>query len=167
MNKSGALVGVLALAACTAAAPPESKQSGPAFDPVAFFTGATHGDGKLDQIMKGVRTVTVDSVGRPERDGSLTLTQRIAMQGDAPRTRTWKFRQIAPGRYTGSLTDATGPVETVAVGRAIRIRYTMKGGLAVEQWLTLLPGGRAIDNRMTVHKWGMRVATLRERIEKK
>ena len=160
-------VGTLALAACTAAAPPEANEPGPAFDPVAFFTGPSQGDGKLDQIMKGIRTVTVDSVGKPERDGSLTLTQRIAMQGDPPRTRVWKLKQVAPGRYAGSLTDASGPVETVAIGRAIRIRYPMKGGLMVEQWLIALPGGRALDNRMTVTKWGMRVATLRERIEKR
>ena len=167
MRFGGVAVGVMALAACTAAAPPEAAQPGPAFDPVVFFTGATHGDGRLDQVMKGVRTVTVDSIGRPERDGSLTLIQRIAMQGDPPRTRVWKLKQIAPGRYGGSLTDASGPVETRAIGRAIRIRYPMKGGLTVEQWLTLLPGGKAVDNRMTVHKWGMKVATLRERITKR
>ncbi|MEO8142390.1 MAG: DUF3833 family protein [Sphingomicrobium sp.] len=167
MRIGSAAMGLLTLAACTAAAPPEARQPGPAFDPVAFFTGATHGDGKLDQVMKGVRTVTVDSIGRPKKNGSLTLTQRIAMQGDPPRTRVWKLKQVAPGRYAGSLTDASGPVETIAIGRAIRIRYPMKGGLTVEQWLIALPGGRAIDNRMTVHKWGMRVATLRERIEKR
>ena len=167
MNRGGVLVALLALTACTAAAPPEAKQPGPAFDPVAFFTGATHGDGKLDQIMKGVRTVTVDSVGTPEANGSLTLTQRIAMQGDPPRTRVWRLKQVAPGRYAGSLSDASGPVETVAIGRALRIRYPMKGGLMVEQWLVALPGGRALDNRLTVTKWGMRVATLHERIEKR
>jgi len=167
MNRGGVLVALLALTACTAAAPPEAKQPGPAFDPVAFFTGATHGDGKLDQIMKGVRTVTVDSVGTPEANGSLTLTQRIAMQGDPPRTRVWRLKQVAPGRYAGSLSDASGPVETVAIGRALRIRYPMKGGLLVEQWLVALPGGRALDNRLTVTKWGMRVASLRERIEKR
>ena len=168
MRTTGALVGLGALAACTAAAPPpEAKQAGPAFDPVAFFTGQTHGNGKLDQVLKDVRTVTVDSVGKPESDGSLTLTQRIAMQGDPPRTRVWKLKNVAPGRYAGSLTDASGPVETVAVGRAIRIRYPMKGGLRVEQWLTARPGGRVIDNSMTVTKWGLQVATLRERIEKR
>lgn len=167
MNRGGVLVALLAATACTAAAPPEAKQPGPAFDPVAFFTGATHGDGKLDQIMKGVRTVTVDSVGTPEANGSLTLTQRIAMQGDPPRTRIWRLKRVAPGRYAGSLSDASGPVETVAIGRALRIRYPMKGGLMVEQWLVALPGGRALDNRLTVTKWGMRVASLRERIEKR
>jgi len=167
MRNGSVAVGLLALAACTAAAPPEAEQPGPAFDPVAFFTGPTHGDGTLDQIMKGVRTVAVDSVGKPEANGSLTLTQRIAMQGDPPRTRVWRLKQVAPGRYTGTLTDASGPVETVAIGRALRIRYPMKGGLQVEQWLVAMPGGRALDNRMTVTKWGMRVATLRERIEKR
>ena len=167
MMRGSALVALLALAACTAAAPPEASEPGPAFDPVAFFTGPSHGDGQLDQIMKSVRTVTVDSVGKPEANGSLTLTQRIAMQGDPPRTRVWKLKQIAPGRYAGSLTDASGPVETVAIGRALRIRYPMKGGLLVEQWLVALPGGRALVNRLTVTKWGMRVATLRERIEKR
>ena len=169
MRKSGAAVGLLALVACAsaAAAPSETSQPGVAFDPVAFFTGSTRGEGRLDQIMKGVRTVTVDSVGKPEANGTMTLTQRIAMQGEPPRTRVWKFRPVAPGRYTGTLTDASGPVETVAIGRAIRIRYPMKGGLKVEQWLTALPGGRALDNRMTVTKWGMRVATLRERITKR
>jgi len=167
MNRGGVLVALLAATACTAAAPPEAKQPGPAFDPVAFFTGATHGDGKLDQIMKGVRTVTVDSVGTPEANGSLTLTQRIAMQGDPPRTRVWRLKQVAPGRYARSLSEASGPVETVAIGRALRIRYPMKSGLLVEQWLVALPGGRALDNRLTVTKWGMRVASLRERIEKR
>lgn len=167
MRPNRAAVGLLALAACAAAAPPEARQPGPAFDPVAFFTGATRGDGKLDQIMKGVRAVTVDSVGKPEANGALTLTQRIAMQGDPPRTRIWRLKQVAPGRYAGSLTDASGPVETVVIGRALRIRYPMKGGLKVEQWLTALPGGRAIDNHLTVTKWGLRVATLRERIDKR
>ena len=166
MMRGSAVVALLALAACTAAAPPEASQPGPAFDPVAFFTGPSRGDGKLDQIMKGIRTVTVDSVGTPEANGSLTLTQHIVTQGDKPRDRVWKLKQVAPGRYSGKLTDANGSVETIAVGRAIRIRYPMKGGLKVEQWLVVLPGGRALDNRLTVTKWGMKVASLHERITK-
>ena len=166
MRRAVAVI-ALALAACGATAPPEATEQGEAFDPVAFFTGRSHGDGLLDQVMKGRRRVTVDSVGKLEANGVLTLTQRIAMAGDAPRTRVWKFKQVAPGRYGGSLSDASGPVETLAVGRAIRIRYPMKGGLKVEQWLIALPGGRALDNRLTVTKWGMRVASLHERIEKR
>ena len=167
MKAARAIVAFLALAACTAAAPPEATEAGPALDPIAFFTGTSHGDGQLDQIMKGARTITVDSVGTPEADGSITLTQHIVTQGDKPRDRVWRLKQVAPGRYAGSLTDANGPVETVAIGRAIRIRYPMKSGLQVEQWLVALPGGKALDNRLSVTKWGMKVASLHERIEKR
>lgn len=167
MRSGRAIVAFLALTACTAAAPPEATQAGPAFDPIAFFIGTSHGDGRLDQIMKGVRNVTVDSVGKREADGAVTLTQHIVTQGDKPRDRVWRLKQVAPGRYVGSLTDANGPVETLAIGRAIRIRYPMKGGLLVEQWLVAMPGGRVLDNRLSVTKWGMNVASLHERIEKR
>ena len=167
MKAARAIVAFLALTACTAAAPPEATQAGPAFDPIAFFTGTSHGDGQLDQIMKSARTVIVDNVGTPEADGSITLAQQIVTQGDKPRDRVWRLKQVAPGRYAGSLTDANGPVETVAIGRAIRIRYPMKSGLQVEQWLVALPGGTALDNRLSVTKWGMNVASLHERIEKR
>ena len=171
MKSAWAIVALLALTicttACTAAAPPEAKQAGPAFDPIAFFTGTSHGDGRLKQIMKGVRNITVDSVGTPEADGSISLAQHIVTQGDAPRDRVWRLRQTAPGRYAGTLTDASGPVETITVGRAIRIRYPMKGGLQVEQWLVAMPNGKMLDNRLSVTKWGIHVASLHERISKR
>ena len=166
MNRGGVAALALALGACGTAPPPEAAQKGEAFDPIAFFTGATHGEASLEQIFKGSRRVTVDSIGRPTK-GGLLLVQRISVAGDKPRTRRWLLRRTAPGRYGGALTDANGPVETQAVGRAIRIRYPMKGGLHVEQWLVALPGGRSLDNRLTVTKWGVRVATLHERIEKR
>lgn len=156
----------LALGACGSPPPPEASEPGEAFDPIAFFTGRTHGEGTLDQVLKGSRRLTVDSIGRERKDG-LILTQRISVAGEPPRTRNWLLRRTGPGRFAGSLTDADGPVETTAIGRAIRIRYPLKGGLEVEQWLVALPGGRSLDNRLTVTKWGIRVASLRERITKR
>ena len=166
MRRDGVAAFALALSACGSAPPPEASQAGEAFDPIAFFTGATHGEANLDQIFKGSRRVSVDSIGRPTK-GGLLLTQRITVAGEKPRTRRWVLRRTAPGRYGGSLTDANGPVETQAVGRAIRIRYPMKGGLKVEQWLVARANGRSLDNRLTVTKWGFRVATLEERIDKR
>jgi hypothetical protein len=43
----------------------------------------------------------------------------------------------------------------------------MKDGLQVEQTLTPIEGGRAIDNVMKVRKFGLPVATLREHIRKR
>ena len=166
MKRSAVAAAALMLSACGPKPPPEASETGEAFDPIAFFTGATHGEARLEQIFKTDRAVSVDSVGRPVA-GGLLLTQRIRVAGDRPRIRKWLLRRTAPGRYAGSLTDANGPVETLAIGRAIRIRYPMKGGLQVEQWLVALPGGRVLDNRLTVTKWGMRAAALHERIERR
>jgi hypothetical protein len=49
----------------------------------------------------------------------------------------------------------------------VQIRYVMTNGIRVEQVLKPLPGGNALDNRSTFHKFGMKVATLTERIEKR
>jgi hypothetical protein len=138
-----------------------------AIDPVAFFTGASHGEGRLREAFKRERRVSTDSVGRAEKDGLLILDQRMAIEGEPLRIRHWRLRQVGPNRFTGTLTDATGPVEAQIIGRSIRIRYPMKGGLKVESWLTAAPGAKAFDNKSIITKWGLKVATLTERIEKR
>jgi hypothetical protein len=154
---------VIAVALATSAtAAPEQR-----VDPVAFFTGASHGEGRLKEALKRERRVAVDSVGHAEKDGLLVLDQRLAIEGEPVRIRRWRLRQVGPNRYSGTLSDATGPVEAQVIGRTIRIRYPMKGGLKVDSRLTPLAGGRAFDNRTTITKWGLTVATLTERIEKR
>jgi len=137
------------------------------FDPVAFFTGATHGEGQLKEAFKREKRVTVNSVGRAEKGGLLLLDQKVAVEGEPLRLRHWRLRETAPGRYAGTISDATGPVEAQAVGQAMRIRYSMKGGIKVETWLTALPGGRAVQNKTSFAKWGLKVGSLNERIEKR
>ena len=138
-----------------------------AFDPIAFFTGPSHGTGRLEQVLKATRSVRVDSNGHAERDGTLVIKQRVTIEGDPPRDRVWRLRQVAPGRYAGTLSDAIGPVTAETVGKSILISYRMKGNLKVSQTLTPIGNGRAVDNRMTIRKWGMKVASLTERIEKR
>ena len=161
-----ALVAAAMLAGCAPEPPPAAREAGPAFDPIVFFAGATHGAATLDQLFRADRTMTVQSEGTLGRDGALTLRQRISVEGSPVRMRSWVMRRSGGGTYSGSLTDAVGPVDTRTIGRAIRIRYEMKGGLKVEQWLYALPGGRALDNRLSVTKWGVEVASVRERITK-
>ena len=155
----------LGLAACAAPASPAAREAGPAFDPVAFFTGASHGKATLKQIFKRDRRVSVDSLGRATPGGGVLLRQAIRTEGSAPRTRLWSLRPAGAGHWSGTLTDATGPVAVDAVGAAIRIRYSMKGGLAVEQWLVPL-SATSLDNRLSVRKFGLTVASLHERIDK-
>jgi len=162
VNRAAAAGIVLALAAGAAPA-----QSPTVFDPVEFFTGATRGEGRIKEVLKKERRVVVDSVGRETADGSLILEQQVAVEGEPVRQRRWLLRRTGPGRYSGTISDSASRVEAVVSGRAVRIRYTMKGGVKVQQVLTALPGGKAVDNRTTFTKWGLRVATLTERIEKR
>ncbi|WP_051504446.1 DUF3833 family protein [Sphingomonas jaspsi] len=146
----------LALAAAPAAA---------GFDPVEFFRGRTKGDGKLKVIFQATKSINVESVGTAGPDGTLVLKQIVAEQGKPPRTRFWQLRNEGAGRYSGTLTDAVGPVKIETVKGRIHIRYRSKDHLDFEQWLT--PAGpKQVENRMRVKRFGVTVAHVSETITK-
>lgn len=161
MKRSGIILVLLVLAGGAPAQAPKP------FDPVAFFTGATQGRGTLKEMLGKEKRTATQSAGRVDKDGWLVLDQKVMVEGDPARQRRWRLKPVSPGHYRGTLSDAKGAVEAEVTGQAARIRYVMKGGLKVEQTLTPLPGGRAVSNRATFRKFGMKVATLNERIEKK
>jgi len=146
----------LALAASAASA---------SFDPVDFFRGRTKGEGKLKVIFQASKAIDVESVGTDGADGSLVLKQIVTEQGKQPRTRYWRLRSEGGGRYTGTLTDAVGPVKIETDGGRIHIRYRSKDNLMFEQWLTPA-GSRRIDNHMRVKRFGIIVAHVDEVITK-
>ena len=136
-----------------------------AFDPVAFFQGRTHGQGTLKVIFQSSKHISVDSVGTVERDGKLLLTQQVQEPGKPVRLRYWRLKRTGPTSFTGTLTDAAGPVSVDVVGNRARIRYRMKNNMTVEQWLS--PAGHDIvRNAMKVHRFGVTVAHFEEVIRK-
>jgi hypothetical protein len=139
--------------------------SGPGLDPIHFFTGRTHGQGELDKLLSSPAKLVVDSVGKRQGD-MLVLDQTIREGAKPPRIRRWTIKRISPSSYTGSLTDADGPVHVTVEGPRAQIRYTMPGGLKVDQQLTLQGDGRTLVNRLQVTKFGLRVATVNETISK-
>ena len=149
----------LLLAAAPAAPPPR-------FDAIRFFTGTSEGQARLKVLLSRYRAVRVRSTGRVGADGVLTLDQRIEQEGKAPRTRQWRIREVAPGRYTGTLTDAAGPIVGEARGAELTLSYRAKGGVAIEQRLTLAADGRSARNRLIARKLGVTVAKLEETIRK-
>ncbi len=165
MRRTSIFVTVAALAACTAAAQPEPRQGGAGFDPVAFFRGRTHGEGKLRIMFQQPKAMRVDSIGRDDPNGDLVLEQTVREPGKPARIRYWRLRKTGSDRYSGTLTDAAGPVRIDTIGGTIRIRYTAKDNLNFEQWLTPV-GPRRIDNRMKVRRFGIVVAHLDEVITK-
>ena len=152
-----AVAAVLLWLALGAAAPP--------FDPVAFFRGHTHGDGRLKVVLKATKTVTVDTLGRDGPDGTLVLTQTIRHEGKAPRTRTWRLKDLGNGRFSGTLSDAAGPVRIERAGAGVRVRYRDKDNIEIDQLLT--PAGpNKVNNKLKARRFGMVVAHLDEVITK-
>ena len=161
------LLPLLALAACVSAPPePRLEAAAPFFDAVRFFEGATRGEGDLRVALSRARAVHVVGAGTVEPGGTLVLAQTVARDGAKPEQRVWRIRAVAPGRYTGTLSDAAGTVTGETAGNRLHLAFAMKGGLTAEQWLYLQPGGQTALNRMTIRKWGVPVAALTETIRR-
>ena len=132
----------------------------PALDMTAFFSGRTHTENVLKIVFKRPARLVVDSVGGRGDRGDFVLLDTVREEGKPVRERKWIMRPVGPNRFTGSLTDATGPVDVTVSGRQAVIRYTMKGGLKVVQQMELQADGRTLSNHVDVRKFGLRFASV-------
>ena len=131
----------------------------PTADPFNFFEGVTDTVGTLKIVMHSpVRTHCI-SRGELRPDGSLSLLQRVEDEGSQPYSRSWLVRQVAPGHFVGTMSQASGPVTIDEVGDRYHFRFRMSGGLSVEEWLTPMAGGKSATSSITVHKFGFPVAS--------
>ena len=135
------------------------------FNPVEFFRGHSHGDGELKVIFQSAKRISVDSDGSVEKDGTLLLKQVIHEPGKPARTRFWRMRQDGPNRYSGTLTDAAGPVRVDVSGDEVRVRYRAKDHLNFDQRLTQV-GPHEVRNATKVKRFGITVAHFNEVIHK-
>ncbi|MEA3058101.1 MAG: hypothetical protein QOF34_916, partial [Sphingomonadales bacterium] len=88
-------------------------------------------------------------------------------EGDKPvRTRKWVMRPAGPNHFSGTLTDATGPVDIVVSGDTATVRYTMTGGLSVVQQMRLQADGRTLSNHVDARKFGLKFARVDGTIRK-
>ena len=137
----------------------------PVFDPIRFFEGRTQGRGELKIVLRRVQPVAVEGIGRVEADGTLVLSQAVTLGSAKPSQREWRIKAVSPGRYAGSLSDATGPVTGETSGRTLTLRFRGKG-VAIVQVLTLAGDGRSASNSLVARKLGVPVGRLQETIER-
>ena len=147
---------MLLLVAATASAAVER----PKLDMLAFFTGKTHSESVLKVVLKKPVPLIVDSIGGKGDRGDFVLIDTVH-EGDKPvRQRKWIMKQAGADHFTGSLTDAAGPVDIKVDGDTATISYMMKGGLKVEQELQLQRDGKSLSNRVTAKKLGLKFARV-------
>lgn len=127
--------------------------------PLRFFEGRTEMVSVVRVMMKKPYRSRTLGTGQMLPDGSLALLQQVYDEGQPPEQRRWKVRQVGPSRYAGTMTEAIGPVVVDDMGGRYRFKFRMKGNLAVEQWVTPLPGGTSAQTKLTVRKLGLKVAT--------
>ena len=142
-----------------------SAGASPAFNPIEFFRGHSHGDGELKIIFQSTKRISVDSFGSAEKDRALLLKQVIHEPGKPARTRYWRLRQDGPDRFSGTLTDAAGPVRVDIHDGELRVRYRAKDHLNFDQLLTKV-GPNEVRNETKVKRFGITVAHFNELIRK-
>ena len=141
----------IALLGASAAASSDSQT-----DPMRFFEGRTEGVSTVKVMTrKAYRSRTT---GKGEiKNGVLHLVQRVNEEGKPAFDRHWRMRQVAPGRFSGTMSEARGPVTAEELNGRYRFRFKLKGNVAIEQWLTPEPGGKAAVSKVTIRKFGMTV----------
>ena len=134
--------------------------------PLRFFEGRTEMASVVKVVMKKPYRSRTVGRGHILSDGTLSLLQQVEEVGKPPHQRQWLIRQVGPGRFSGTMSEAVGPVQVQELGGRFRFKFRMKGNLAVEQWVTPLPGGKSAQSNITVRKFGMRVASSEGTIRK-
>ncbi|MEG3122345.1 DUF3833 family protein [Sphingomonas sp. GB1N7] len=158
---------LVSLAGCTSAPPLRTlASSSPSFDALAFFSGRTEGEARLKIVASRTKQVRVHGTGTIDPDGTLHLVQRVDQEGKPETTRIWTIHATRQGGYSGTLSDAGGPILGDVTGNRLHLRFRLKSGLRADQWLYLQPGGAVARNRMTVRKLGIVVARLDETIKR-
>ena len=157
---ASALLFAVALSTSPVAADPRAAR------PLRFFEGRTEMTGLVKVMMKKPYRSRTVGRGHILRDGTLSLVQQVEENGKPMRQREWRIRQVGPGRFAGTMSEAVGPVQVQLIGGKYRFKFRMKGDLAVEQWITPSPGGKSAQSKITVRKLGMRVASSEGTIRK-
>ena len=149
----------LALASAAPAAEPK-------LDMLAFFSGHTHADNLIKIALHGPHKLIVDSIGGRNKEGQFVLIDTVQEEGKPTRKRTWVMHPDGPNHFTGSLSDANGPVDVTVSGNSASIRYVMKeGGLKVQQDLQLRSDG-TVSNHVIAKKFGLKFAQVDGTIRK-
>ncbi len=132
----------------------------------SFFIGATEGAGHVDILLSGRHAMRDRARGRIDSEGALLLDQIVEEHGKPARRRAWRLVRMGGNRIGGTISDARGTVAGELTATSLHLRYKMKEGPSVEQWITLQPGGRTASNRMIFRRFGLKVATVESQIRK-
>ena len=153
------LLAAALLSSCTNPGKTKLAAPTPTFDPVAFFVGRTEGVGVYRRVLRRPKQIVVQTVGRYAED-HLQLSQRVLIEDEPQRRRTWDLYRVAPNRWRGTVSTATKPVFAETVGNAFHLRYTAEEGLRFDEYYFVGEDGRTALNRTVVTDLGVDFARI-------
>jgi len=151
-------IGLAAAATLAFSMPANSGAAAGIADPLRFFEGRTETISTVKVFTKKPFRSRSTGRGKLLPDRSLDLIQRVEDEGQPPRERRWKIRQLGPGRFAGTMSEAVGPVTIDETPKGYRFRFKLKDHMSVEQLLTPIGSGNAARTVTTVRKFGLKVA---------
>jgi hypothetical protein len=146
-------------------AAPAAAADEPKFDFVGFFLGRTYAESEIKVGFRKPVSHITDSVGRRAANGDLILLDSIREEGKPKKERRWVVRRSGPNSFTGAMSEAVGPVRITIDGVKATIRYKMKGGVSIDQVLTMRDRN-ILDNHVAAKKLGVRLGRLDGTIRK-
>jgi hypothetical protein len=174
MNLFAPALLLLALAGCAAPLGPAGfAGSGPAFDPLAFFSGHETSWG-VEENRGGqpIAIVTTDCVGTVTGPDSIRMVQVLHIGGAAPQTRIWAMTRTGPGVYAATANDMDGRTVGIASGREFHWRWVLETSpgdpvknVTMDQQMYRMDDG-AVMIRTVVTKLGFRLLEVSEQFRK-
>jgi hypothetical protein len=148
-------------------------RAGPAFDPLAFFTGHETSWGvEENRAGQPVAIVTTDCLGTPDGPGRIRMVQVLHVGDAAPQTRVWRMTRTGPGVFTATANDMAGNAVGIAAGPAFHWRWVLETApgdalknVTMDQWMYRMADG-AVMVRTVVTKLGVRLVEISEEFEK-
>jgi len=143
---------LLIISASTLAAPAERKTG----DPLRFFEGDTLMVSTTRVIAQRPYLTRSSGRGRIVNDRELVLVQHVNEVGRRKFDRYWHIREVAPGQFDGTMSEASGPVSIEKRGDNYLFRFALADNLKVEQWL-IPQSDSLVRIRVTIRKYGIAV----------
>jgi hypothetical protein len=167
------LAGILTLAGCSPLPIQRFAGSGPALDPVRFFTGHLHSWGVIENRDGGpTEIIQTDCIGEPEGPDGVHMVQRLTFGDGTVQTRDWHMRRTAPHGFEATANDMIGTAHGTAAGRAFHWTWSVQArsgnplsDVTLDQWMYLLDDG-SVMNRSGISKLGVQLAQVSEVFEK-
>jgi hypothetical protein len=122
-----------------------------------FFVGSTESVSVTKVMLQKPFVTHWVGRGKINSDGSLELVQHVREQSGHEFDRRWQIHQVAPSRFAGTMSEASGPVSVDKIGDRYRFRFAMKGNLSVEQWLKPQRDMTSAQTQLTVRRLGIAV----------